>query len=164
MNRGRAAPTTLGAALAALAAAGSAGLLAAAFAFQYGAGLAPCPICIWQRWPHAAALALGFAMLAPALRGARWLRALGAAAMAAGAGIALYHTGIERTWWQGPSTCSGGPGEAASTEALLDAIMAAPIVRCTDVAWELAGLSMASWNGLGSLALAGLWLAAARRP
>jgi disulfide bond formation protein DsbB len=31
------------------------------------------------------------------------------------------------------------------------------------VAWSLAGLSMASWNAVLSLALAALWLAAARR-
>jgi len=41
--------------------------------------------------------------------------------------------------------------------------MAAPVVRCTDVAWEMLGLSMASWNAVASFALAGLWLFAALR-
>ncbi len=40
---------------------------------------------------------------------------------------------------------------------------AAPIVLCDEVAWSLLGLSMASWNALASLALAALWLLAARR-
>ena len=31
----------------------SAGLLAAAFAFEIFGGLLPCKLCIWQRWPHA---------------------------------------------------------------------------------------------------------------
>ncbi|MFP4274908.1 MAG: disulfide bond formation protein B, partial [Paracoccaceae bacterium] len=47
-----------------LAAGGSAALLAAAFAFQHLGGLAPCTLCLWQRWPHAAAVLLGLAALA----------------------------------------------------------------------------------------------------
>ena len=35
---------------------GSAALLGGAFAFQYIGGLAPCQLCLWQRWPHAAAI------------------------------------------------------------------------------------------------------------
>ncbi|MEO1086485.1 MAG: disulfide bond formation protein B, partial [Acidobacteriota bacterium] len=69
--------------------AGSAGLLAGALAFQYLGGLAPCALCIWQRWPHGVAIAL--ALLALTLPGGRQaLAALGALAMVAGATIALY--------------------------------------------------------------------------
>ena len=46
--------------LALLAAAGSVGLLLGALAFQYIGGLAPCVVCIWQRWPHVVALILRF--------------------------------------------------------------------------------------------------------
>ncbi|MCA3544252.1 MAG: disulfide bond formation protein B, partial [Rhodobacter sp.] len=35
-----------------LALAGSLALLAGAFAFQYIGGLAPCHLCLLQRWPH----------------------------------------------------------------------------------------------------------------
>ncbi|MGM0585152.1 MAG: disulfide bond formation protein B [Pseudomonadota bacterium] len=158
------APETPQTYLAALAAAGSAGLLAGAFLFQHVGGLAPCPLCIWQRWPHALAFALGLAMLAPALREARALRALGLLAMLTSAGLGLHHTGVERGWWPGPGTCSGGQGGGLSADQLMDSIMAAPLVRCDEVAWQLLGLSMASWNALISLALAGLWLASLRRP
>lgn len=41
--------------------------------------------------------------------------------------------------------------------------MAAPLVRCDEVPWQMFGLSMASWNVVVSLALALLWLMAARR-
>jgi len=40
--------------------------------------------------------------------------------------------------------------------------MAAPVVRCTDVAWEMFGLSMASWNAVLSFGIAALWLASLR--
>jgi len=44
-----------------LAAVCSAGLLATVYAMQYLGGLAPCPLCLLQRWPHAAVVALGLA-------------------------------------------------------------------------------------------------------
>ena len=44
--------------LIALAAGGSALLLLGAFFFQY-LGYAPCKMCLWQRWPHAAAIIIG---------------------------------------------------------------------------------------------------------
>jgi membrane protein YqaA with SNARE-associated domain len=31
---------------------GSAALLGGAFFFQFGVGLLPCQLCLWQRWPH----------------------------------------------------------------------------------------------------------------
>ena len=143
-----------------LALAGSAALLAGAFAFQYLGGLAPCHLCLWQRWPHAAAVLIG--VVALVLPG-RVLPLLGGAAALTTAGIGLYHTGIERHWWQGPTTCTSGPVGGMSSEDLLNQILAAPIVRCDEVAWSMAGLSMASWNAVLSLALALVWLAAATR-
>jgi len=144
-----------------LAAGGSAALLAAAFAFQHLGGLAPCTLCLWQRWPHAAAVLLGVAALA--LPG-RLLPVLGAGAALATAGIGAYHAGVERGWWEGPQACAGGaPVGAMSVEDLTAQIMAAPLVRCDEVAWALGGISMAGWNALASLALAGVWLWAAMR-
>jgi disulfide bond formation protein DsbB len=49
--------------LAALAATGSAALLVGALWFQHLGGLAPCPLCLWQRWPHAIVIGLGVAAL-----------------------------------------------------------------------------------------------------
>ncbi len=145
--------------LAALAALGSVALLGGALLFQYVGGLAPCPMCIWQRWPHGIAIALGAVALAT-----RWrpVALLGAAAMIVGAGIGVFHTGVERAWWEGPGTCTSNQGADLTTDQLLDAIMSAPLVRCDEVPWELLTLSMASWNSLFSLVLACLWIAAAR--
>ena len=50
-----------------------------------------------------------------------------------------------------------------SAQDLMNQILAAPIVRCDDIAWQLAGISMAGWNALISLTLAALWVEAARR-
>lgn len=141
------------------AALGSAALLAGAFVFQ-ALGYAPCKMCLWQRWPHAAAVVIGAAALA---FGGRVWAYLGAAAALITSGLGLYHTGVERSWWEGPTTCTSGSIEGVDPEALLEQILTAPIVRCDEVAWQLMGLSMASWNALASLILLFIWIAAARR-
>lgn len=145
--------------LALTAAAGSLALLLGAFAFQYLGGLAPCKLCIWQRYPHVVAVLLGALVLfvpAPALI------ALGALAALTTAGVGAYHVGVEQGWWQGPTSCSATGTGGLDTDALFDQIMAAPLVRCDDIAWEFAGLSMAGWNMVLSLGFAALWIAALR--
>ena len=142
-----------------LATLGSAAVLAGAFVFQ-AFGYAPCHLCLLQRWPHAAAILIGVLALVSGWRLLPWL---GAAAAMTTAGLGLYHTGVERQWWQGPTTCTSGSIAGVDPKALLDQILAAPIVRCDEVAWQMLGLSMASWNAVASLVLAGIWIAAVRR-
>lgn len=147
-------------ALVLVAAGGSLALLLGAFAFQYLGGLAPCKLCLWQRWPHAAAVLIG--LLAFVLPRRIW-PVLGAGAAAAAAGLGVYHTGVERGWWTGPTTCTSGPVGGLAPEDLLNQILAAPVVRCDEVAWSLLGLSMASWNAIASALLVLIWVQAARR-
>ena len=136
---------------------GSAALLGGAFAFQYLGGLPPCKLCIWQRWPHAAAIVIG--VIALAFPG-RLLPFLGMSAALTTAGIGIYHTGVERLWWQGPDTCTSGSISGLSVEELMDQILAAPVVRCDEIAWQMWGLSMASWNAVIALGLAAVWFVA----
>lgn len=143
-----------------LAGLGSVAVLGGAFAFQYIGGLAPCTLCLWQRWPHAAAVVImGVALL---WRPARGLALLGALAALTTAGIGAFHVGVEQGWWEGLTSCSGGSISGISMNDLLDpnAAVAAP-VRCDAVAWSMFGISMAGWNVLASLGFAGLWLLAA---
>ncbi|MBQ4823148.1 disulfide bond formation protein B [Leisingera sp. HS039] len=141
-----------------LAAGGSAALLLGALGFQYIGEMPPCKLCYWQRYPHAAAAGIG--VLALIIPGAL-LPYLGALAALTTAGIGAFHTGVERGWWEGPSTCTSGPVGGLSPDQLLDQIMAAPLVRCDEVPWEMLSLSMASWNAIASFGLALLWVAAA---
>ena len=147
-----------------LAAAGSAALLAGAFAFQYIGGLAPCHLCLLQRYPHGAAVGIGaLALLIPGTLLGRMLPWAGAAAALTTAAYGAYHTGVERHWWAGPDTCTSGPIGQLSAKDLLAQIQAAPVVQCDQVAWQMFGLSMASWNMLAALILVAIWVKAARR-
>ena len=144
-----------------LAAGGSAFLLLGALAFQHLGGLPPCKLCIWQRWPHV--IAIGIGLLALALPG-RGLPLLGAVAAFATGAIGIYHTGVERGWWEGPASCSGAENALTglSGNDLLNFDAPVSVVMCDEVVWSLLGLSMASWNMLVALGLAALWFAAAR--
>ena len=159
-------PLTRSLTLMLLAAGGSALLLAAALVSQYGFGLYPCALCLWQRWPHGAAVLLGLAAVGLRLRGAAGaaVALAGAAAALATAGVGVFHVGVEQGGWAGLAACSAGPGiDGLSLDALLDPtvpVAAAP--RCDEIAFSFAGLSMAGWNAVLSAGLAAMWLAAAR--
>ena len=147
-----------------LAAGGSAAALAGAFAFQYVGGMAPCHLCLLQRYPHAVAVVIGaLALLIPRTILARLLPLAGAAAALTTAAIADYHTGVERHWWLGPSTCTSGSIARIAAKDLLAQIQAAPVVKCDQVAWQMFSLSMATWNMLASLVLVAIWLLAFRK-
>lgn len=144
-----------------LAGLGSLVILLGALGFQYLGELAPCPLCIWQRWPHVAAIVIALAAMTVLWRQRRLLSALGAIAMTGSAGLGAYHAGIEQGWWRGPSSCSGAAPGTLTTDELFESIMEAPLVMCDQIVWDLFGITMAGWNALISTGLAVLWVFAA---
>lgn len=127
-------------------------LLHGAIAFQYIGGLSPCQMCYWQRWPHLTAIVLALAAIAARGRSglSAMLTALAALAIATSGAIGVFHAGVEYHWWEGLTTCSTGLASAPGQSAL-DAIIAAPLVRCDVPAWTMFGISMAGYNALLSL-------------
>ncbi|NNM77001.1 disulfide bond formation protein B [Sphingomonas sp. ID1715] len=139
-------------------------LLGGALGSQYLGGLHPCEMCYWQRWPHEAAIALALLAYAIASRPAASRVAVNLAALfiAASGAIGVFHAGVEYGWWEGLTTCARGPS-AASSEDLLKAILAAPVVRCDQAQWTLAGISLAGFNAIFSFAAAiAIWALAHR--
>lgn len=124
--------------------------LAAAFAFQHLGGLAPCVLCIWQRYPYGVAIALGaIALLLGRRPGAvRALIAVAGIVFLADAAIAAFHVGVEQRWWEGTAECGGTLGTGLTAEELTEQLLAAPVVRCDKVPWSLFGISMAGYNFL----------------
>ena len=135
----------------------SGSLLLGALAFQYIGGFKPCEMCHWQRWAHMGVLAVAGLGWLTGNRALGWLAVL---AMAVAAGLGLFHAGVELKWWAGVTACTAPTVPGMSTEAMLDSLMAAPLVRCDEIPWSLFGLSMAGWNALVSAgaALCGAFL------
>ena len=135
---------------------GPAGLLGGALAFEYIGGLVPCEMCLWQRWALAAALAL--ALLGWATGHLRAVLALAALVVLTGAGIAVFHVGVEQHWWQGITKCAATLSSGSNVDVMAQ-ILAQPLVRCDAIPWSLFGISMAGWNAMVSILIGGtaLW-------
>jgi disulfide bond formation protein DsbB len=136
----------------------SAAALAAAYMSQYGFGLKPCILCLYQRVPYFANIALGALAFTATFRYPRlWPLILGFSAITflAGAAIAGFHAGVEYGWWKGLPSCGGDIlPENVSIEDLRKALTQQAIVRCDKPAWVLFGISMAGYNFAASLAFA----------
>jgi disulfide bond formation protein DsbB len=150
----------------------SAALAAAAPLIAMGSerwpGLAPCELCLWQRWPYwvAAAVALAAAVLPAGAR--RWaLRAAAVAVLVSGA-IAVLHVGVEFGWWPSPLPACQAQGADAvtSVEELMRSLAPRPNKPCDAPAYLIPGLplSMAQMNLIYALGLATfIWRGAGRR-
>lgn len=133
-----------------------AALLGGALISQYGFGLYPCEMCMWQRWPHAAAVILAAAALAFRTKSIAIPLVVGAAMAILISGlIGGFHAGVEYDWWEGLTSCSTNLPAGGD---LLDSIMNAPLVRCDVAPWTLFGISLAGFNFLLSVGGAALIL------
>lgn len=130
-------------------------LLAGAYVSQFGFGLYPCEMCMWQRYAHFTALV--FALVSTFAPPPRLWIALAAVTIAASGLIGAFHAGVEYGWWEGITSCAI---PASSGGNALEAILNAPIVRCDVAPWSLLGISLAGFNALfsigGALGILGL--------
>ena len=137
-------------------------VLLGAYGFEILGGLAPCQLCYYQRAPYFLAIALSaLAWVRPAwgapLYGLLMLTFL------TGAGLGVYHAGVEWKFWPGPASCSALGSSDIPLEQLMAQILAAPVVRCDEIPWSLFGLSLAGYNVLISMGALALSLCAYRR-
>ncbi|MSP42593.1 MAG: disulfide bond formation protein B [Alphaproteobacteria bacterium] len=128
-------------------------VLLGAYGFEYIGGLAPCRLCNYQRVAYFLAILISaVAWLRPGT--AHWMTAILVADFLTGAGLGIYHAGVEWRWWAGLASCSAPGGYGGTAEQLLAQILAAPVVLCDKVAWSLFGISLAGYNALISTGLA----------
>ena len=136
-------------------------VIATALASEIYGGLIPCALCLKQRVPYYLALPLlgvAYAYAPRAPLAARGLLVTIGVVFLIGAGLGIYHAGIEYGSWAGPATCGGGAGLSNSTDALFKALQSGSMVRCDAPAWTLFGISLAGYNASASLGLAMLAL------
>ena len=144
--------------------AASVAILGAVFAMQYLGGLAPCELCIAQRWPYGAAIAFTLAALVPAVppTARRILVGLAGIAFVVTSAIGFYHAGVELKVFAGPTACTGSTG-ASTVEDLRRQLLATPVVRCDEIQWSLFGISLAGYNFIVAAGLATFSLGVALR-
>lgn len=123
--------------------------LATVFALQYLAGLAPCRMCIWQRWPFAVLAGVG---LIGMFAWSRMMLSLALVTLLVSVGLGGYHVAVEQGWLALPAGCAVGT-DAGSVEELKAMLKAAP-PTCDQIDFTFLGLSLAGWNVVASLILA----------
>lgn len=137
-----------------------AGLMGYALYAQYGLGLEPCPLCVFQRVAVIAtgAMFLFAAAFNPARGGARIFAVLIDLAALAGILVAVRHLWIQA---QPPGTVAEC---GASLDYMLDVLPVTEVVtkvltgagECGKIDWQLLGFSMPAWV-LIALAALGAW-------
>ncbi len=134
-------------------------MLAIAHSFETFGHLAPCHLCLKAREVYWVAATVGLigAILQRTPVAARLrqpVNLLLGAIFLYGAGLAVFHAGVEWKWWPGPTTCTGsGAASATNLSAMLNGTMQIKAPMCDKAAWVFLGLSMAGWNALVSLKL-----------
>jgi disulfide bond formation protein DsbB len=137
-----------------------------ALAFEHVGGYLPCHLCLLQRTPYyvgvpvAAAAVLAVVIAAPRLLVAA-LFTIFAALMFYGAVLAVFHSGVEWGFWQGPASCAPSVGVTSAAD-MLNQLENTQAPSCTDAALRILGLSLAGWNALVSALLVVLGAAGAR--
>jgi len=140
-------------------------LILGALGFEYLGGYPPCEMCMWQRYPHYAAIVIGLGGGLAVLNGragsgaARMFAETAMVLVAISGLIGVYHAGVEWHFWPGPTACTG---QAFQASGALD--LNARLVQCDVAAWRLFGISMAGYNALISLGTAGLAAILLMRP
>jgi disulfide bond formation protein DsbB len=139
--------------------------LLGAYYFEYILKLAPCPLCLQQRWAYYLAVPLATAVAWAAASdwpptAIRTGFAILLVMFLGNAVLGVYHAGAEWKFWPGPATCAAiGDPLPLNAGTLLEQMNQAVIVRCDEAAWRFLGLSLAGYSVLISLAVAGAALA-----
>lgn len=143
----------------AMALAMSAAAIVLALGFEHLGGLAPCPLCLQQRYAFyfgVPALFVALVLLAAErAKPAAVLLGLVALAFIANSVLGAYHAGVEWKLWAGPDTCGEPAGALKPLGGLLDPSKPTPrVVRCDEAAFRFLGLSFAGWNVIASILIA----------
>ncbi|MDJ0921606.1 MAG: disulfide bond formation protein B [Henriciella sp.] len=132
-------------------------MLGVAHVFERQFNYAPCPLCLRQREVYwaVAAMATTALLLWQVRQNPRFIMAVNVMlglVFLTGTVVAGYHAGVEWGLLPAPSGCTAGTADVeAMTFDNLNAAQAT--ASCTEAPFYVAGLSMAGWNAVASMAL-----------
>lgn len=139
-----------------------------ALGFEHIGGYIPCALCLVQRDPYYYGIPVALAAALSAFFGGpawltRGLLAVAGVMMLVGAGLGVYHAGVEWGFWEGPATCAtSAQGVTMNAEDLLADLNDKHGPSCTEASFRFLGLSFAGWNVIASLILAAVAFNGAR--
>lgn len=148
--------------MAALVTLGMAATVGSALGFEHIGGYIPCALCLMQRNPYYIGIPVGIlATLSFMLRLPSWVGRVLLVAIAilmiVGAGMGVYHAGVEWQFWEGPASCSiSAAGASAGAGDILSQLNKVHGPSCTEATLRVLGLSFAGWNVVASIVLAAI--------
>jgi disulfide bond formation protein DsbB len=115
--------------------------LGTAFGAQQVLGMAPCELCLWERWPYRVLILLALVALCVPVRLRRTLLWGAVLTLVCGAGIGLLHVGVEQHWWPSPlPECSASNLLGGNLASLVARLPAAPAKPCDAPNFLIPGL------------------------
>jgi disulfide bond formation protein DsbB len=121
--------------------------LGIAYTAQYGFEIKPCILCLYQRIPYALTSVIALAgIMMPRGQGRNILTGICIPVLLVGAGIAIYHVGVEQHWWVSAAGCGGSLATETTIADFQAALQKVPEKPCDAIDWTLFGLSMAVYN------------------
>lgn len=145
-----------------------AGALGTAYIAEYGFGLTPCILCLYERVPYFIGGALGILGLGTLYK-EEWFPHsvififLSAITFFVGGILAFYHVGVEQHWWKSALEGCSVDFESGSIDELMALFDRKPAARCDEIPWAdpILHISMAGYNVMTSFGLAAtcLWSA-----
>ena len=141
---------------------GMAVVILTALGFEHIGHYIPCALCLQQRWPYYIGIPIGvLAVLSSAMNAppavTRTLLLLAGLSMLVGAGLGVYHAGVEWRFWEGPASCATSADAISKNAAdLLNDLSTQHGPSCTDATLRVLGLSFAGWNVIASVVLAAI--------
>ena len=122
--------------------------LVSAFIAEYLFDLAPCKMCLKQRYPYYAIISLSFIFYFFQQIKKIIFYILNELAILYGLFYAIWHVGIEQKILEGPKSCSNTISQTNSIQSLKDQITNQAIINCSEISWVIFGLSAATINAI----------------
>lgn len=141
-------------------------ILFTAHASELWGGLVPCALCLVERWPYRAAIAIGVVGVLLPERFTRIAMVVFGLAMLAAASAAVVHVGVEQGAWKSPlPECVAPNLSGLSFAEKLARMPERPAKPCDEPTYLIPFLpvSMAAMNLIASLVLAGAAMWRSRR-
>lgn len=105
--------------------------LGVAHALETWGGMAPCALCLWERWPYRVLILLGLAAAILPGHLARAVLAAAVVALLADVAIAVVHVGVEQHFWPSPlPECAAPTFSGGSIADMLKSMPARPAKPC----------------------------------
>lgn len=121
-------------------------VLVAVYILEYGFKMAPCEMCIIERYQYYSLIVLGIIGLLSIEKLGKVTQYLILCILTLGVFYTLYHVGIERSIFEGNSACSGSFSSIIDKETLLKNIEQAPLIRCDVATYLFNFISLAESN------------------